>query len=195
MRHSIMIPAVLTALVFMTACRKDDSGHHVPKPEAWPRIEIPESTYRTYDLGGVTVTLNASADMHTRPARDGIWADIVYPQFPGATIYLSLLETDGSNRLRKAVENRRERMALNAGGAATEITRLESDGGWNGEIAVTHSSITTPVQILAHDKKRMILSGALYLDYPSQTSPDSIAPIVKAVSRDLTETLKHLGEK
>lgn len=51
------------------------------------------------------------------------------------------------------------------------------------------------MQILAHDGERRLVSGALYLNLPPGTSPDSIAPVVKAVNRDLTEAMKHLRSR
>ena len=82
-------------------------------------------------------------------------------------------------------------MELNSGGAMTELTELTSDGGWQCLLAMTRSSLTTPLQILAHDGKNVI-SGTLYFNFPPATSPDSISPIVDAVNRDLIHTLKHI---
>ncbi|MDE6061931.1 MAG: hypothetical protein K2G00_04125, partial [Duncaniella sp.] len=68
---------------------------------------------------------------------------------------------------------------------------LTSEGGWDGRLAVTRSSLTTPVQMLAHDG-RHVVTGVLYLNFPPATQPDSVAPIVTAVRRDLLHILKHL---
>ena len=73
----------------------------------------------------------------------------------------------------------------------TELTELTSDGGWQCLLAMTRSSLTTPLQILAHDGKNVI-SGALYFNFSPSTSPDSVSPIVDAVNRDLIHTLKHI---
>ena len=82
-------------------------------------------------------------------------------------------------------------MELNTGGAVTELTELTSDGGWEGLLAVTRSSLTTPVQLLAHDGNK-VLSGVLYFNFPADTPADSVAPIVKTVRRDMIHALKHL---
>lgn len=108
---------------------------------------------------------------------------------------MSLSRTSGADELAKAIDNRHERMALNTGGASTELTQLVSDGGWECELALTRSSVTTPVQILAHDSRGRVLSGTLYLSLPAETPADSVAPVVMAVGRDLTETLKHLRSR
>ncbi len=72
------------------------------------------------------------------------------------------------------MDNRRERMELNSGGATTVITELTSAGNWHCELAETRTSLTTPVQLLATDSAS-VLSGAFYLDLPAGSSPDSIA--------------------
>lgn len=158
---------------------------------------MPEAEFTAIEKEGVELLFNSSATVESREAddRNGWWFDVTYPGIPYARIYMSLSRTSGADELAKAIDNRHERMALNTGGASTELTQLVSDGGWECELALTRSSVTTPVQILAHDSRGRVLSGTLYLSLPAETPVGSVAPVVMAVGRDLTETLKHLRSR
>lgn len=195
----ILSPAVVAAAILAlvtTGCGRRESAP-VPKPEGWPRIEMPAPDFRPYGCGGVELLVNSEASVSSREADDGNgrWIDVAYPGITDARIYLSLTSAGSGVELQRALANRHERMELNSAGARTEIIQLTSEAGWECELALTRSSVTTPVQLLAHDGAGRMLSGALYLNLPPGTPPDSIAPVVEAVSRDLTEMLKHLRDR
>lgn len=189
----IIIPAIFAVMLSCSSCgRRNADDRAVPKPDAWPRIEIPAEIYAADTIGDVELSLNSTATKVVRSSGgEGVWIDVTYPGFGNTRLYLTVLSVNSDERLREAVENRRERMELNSGGAVTELTELVSDGGWTGELAVTRSSLTTPVQMLAHDR-RHVVTGVFHLNLPADASADSVAPIVSAVSRDLTYALKHL---
>lgn len=197
-RHSLA-PVTAMALALASAISAVSCGggneRPVPKPDAWPRIEAPAAEYEATELGGLTLRLNKAAEVSTRTGDngEGVWADISYPAFPGATIYLSIVETDGQEKLARAIDNRRERMMLNAGGAQAKTMSFTTANGWHGELVSSHSSVTTPSQILGHDGKSRLLFGSLYLDYPAGTSPDSIAPIVQALGHDMLELITNVS--
>lgn len=193
--EAIALVLAVAALAIASSCSRAEEKAY-PKPEGWPRIEMPAADYRVCDLGGVELLVNSAAKVETRDSKEGsVWADVSYPGIKEGKIYLSITDTGGAEALAEAVDNRHERMELNSGGALTELTQLRSEGGWTCEIVLTRGSLTTPVQILAHDGERRLVSGALYLNLPPGTSPDSIAPVVKAVNRDLTEAMKHLRSR
>ena len=188
----LLISAILAWGVAASCTRGGDTSNAVPKPEGWPRIEIPQESYTINEINGVELAINSAANVETRENKDGgTWLDITYPTFGNTRLYLTLLTVDGEKELADVIANRSERMELNSGGAVTELTELTSKGGWDGRLAVTRSSLTTPVQMLAHDG-RHVVTGVLYLNFPPATQPDSVAPIVTAVRRDLLHILKHL---
>lgn len=197
--HAVAI-VVTFSLTLLWSCGRGRGDVPVPRPEAWPRIELPTPDYQPTKLGDVEFLLNSSATLTTKErgadstdADDSdIWFDVTYPKIPGATLYLSLSALNDTTGLRKAIANRRQRMELNSGGALTEIMPVSSAGGWVGEVALTRSSVATPIYVIAHDGSSRLLSGALYLNYPTDTSADSIAPIVRAVSSDMVAMLESL---
>lgn len=208
-KHTIVatILAVVASSLLIPACRHPSTADRpIPKPEGHPRIEIPAPLYTLTHIDGIALHLNSAAIVSHRPSSathtstshptaipspSATWLDVTYPTFPGSRIYLTLLPIATPAEMDAAIANRIERMQLNAGSNPTELIELTSDGGWQCRIAVTRSSLTTPIQILARSNSRL-LTGALYLNYPPQTQPDSVAPIVDTVRRDLIHTLKHL---
>lgn len=188
----LILAALITGMAASGCSHGGNRSDAVPKPEGWPRIETPEETYTLTDIDGIGLALNSAATVVTSKKEDGgTWLDITYPTFGNSRLYLTLLTADDGEELENILANRAERMELNTGRAVTELTELVSEGGWEGRMSVTRSSLTTPVQMLAHDG-RHVVSGVLYLNFPPSTQPDSVAPIVTAVSRDLLHALKHL---
>ncbi|MCM1355944.1 MAG: hypothetical protein NC212_06025 [Staphylococcus sp.] len=191
-RHTAAVAAVVMVLLSVLCSCGGGQQSPVPKPEGWPRIEMPAPEFTLHRHDGVELLFNSNATVNARREGEAMWIDVRYPNAAGGQIFLSLTKADGTDALQAAIDNRHERMALNSGGASTELTELVSEGGWVCELAVTRSSVTTPVQILAYDREGHILSGALYFNLPAGAAADSISPVVRAVGRDLTETLKHL---
>ncbi len=182
-------------LLSVGSCGGRGGDASVPRPVAWPRVEIPDSVYGSVDAGGVSLLINESADVNVSPAEGGTWIDVSYPVFGSPRMYLTLTEC-GPEGLEAVMANRRERESLNLGGQRYELTELSTPGGWSCSMSVARGSMTTPVQILAHDGRR-VLSGALTLSLPDSLASDPavIAPVVDAVERDMLVLLKGLGDE
>lgn len=181
----------LLTLISISSCGSRQDQGSVPKPEAWPRIELPSTDYQTYAIGPAELQFNSSVQVETeRKDNKNWWITARYPQYRTVAIYLTLSDEDTKN-ISQVIDNRRERMELNAGGATTIVTELTSAGGWHCELTETRTSLTTPIQLLATDSTT-VLSGALYLNLPADTSVDSIAPIIGAVRDDMLFLLKNL---
>ncbi|MDE6117467.1 MAG: hypothetical protein K2G33_08180 [Duncaniella sp.] len=186
-----LLPLIILAAMTTVSCH-DNREKATPKPQAYHRISIPDSVYISYNTGTADLMVNADAVIADSIRQDGRWIDISYPHFPGAKIFLTLTSTTPS-ALPALIENRTERIRLNTSSATTEVTELTSVGGWSGTLFMTRNSLTTPLQILAYNPDHTgLLSGALYISPSPSATPDSIAPIVSAVSHDLLTTLKNL---
>lgn len=89
-------------------------------------------------------------------------------------------------------DNRTERMALNLGDNRAERTDLTSaNGQYRTTILSTVSHTLTPVQFLSEGPD-WIISGALSMDHATQSDPDSIRPIIHAVTADIIHAARHL---
>lgn len=188
---------MLLAVIVLTAmCGCGHKGERpVPRPQAYPRIEFPDSVYVPVEVGGVTMLFNDATEIHESPsgAMKGAWIDVRYKCLTTPELYLTLTQSDDSVELDLALDNRRERMALNLGQDSAELVELTSRGGWNCQLVVARASATTPVQLLAW-KDGAMLSGALVVNVPDslRADPAYIAPVVEGVERDMLTLLKNL---
>lgn len=189
MRQCVL--GIAAAAALMSASCSGGGEAAVPRPEGYPRIEAyPESYTR---LEGTTFEVNDSARVveRRRSADDALWVTLRYPRYGGALFYLTFTPV-GPSTINSVLDNRAERMALNAGGGASVLTDLVSDGGYNCRVMTTPAGTVTPVQFLA-SSPGMVVSGALFVDGAANaTSPDSLRPVVEAVERDVIHGLKHL---
>lgn len=188
--------AALMASTTESCGRGDSTEAAVPRPEGFPRIERYDSVYHPLDSVPVRFEVNDSAVIvPSKPGRDGdTWVTLAYPRYGGARLFLTFTPTTPAS-LPTVLDNRAERMALNTGGARSELIELVSDGGFSGRLMTTRSSTVTPLQFLASDPHgSMVVSGALFIgDAAEASSPDSLTPVVDAVRDDLLHALKHLS--
>lgn len=172
---------LIAAVVSMVGCsRRSDTP--VPRPVAYPRVEIYDSSYTALPAAPVHIELSshASVDMDTAHSHS-LWINARYPAY-GATLHCTVTPV-ANGEASDVVANRTERMSLNTGGHPTEVTDYSSPSGFSSQILVTPAGSITPVQFLSVSPG-WVVSGALYLP-GAETTPDSVAPIVKAVYRDL----------
>lgn len=193
-KNNVLMLLAVIVLTAMCGCgRKGDRP--VPRPQAYPRIEFPDSVYVPVEVGGVTMLFNDATEIHESPsgAMKGAWIDVRYKCLTTPELYLTLTQSDDSVELDLALDNRRERMALNLGQDSAELVELTSRGGWNCQLVVARASATTPVQLLAWKDGEM-LSGALVVNVPDslRADPAYIAPVVEGVERDMLTLLKNL---
>ncbi len=188
------IPILLTAItaIISAGCRKS-TDNPVPRPVAYPRIEVYKPVYDTIDTVGVLLPVNKGATRSIRPNGDGnTWIDVTYPRYRAILRY-TLSDHDRAT-LAKAIDNRLTRMSLNSGGNTTEIIELQSLDGISSTIFVTPGATVTPVQILSTDSTSFLLSGVLEISGDSVTR-EEISPVVSAVKEDMLYTAKHISHR
>lgn len=179
MRNAILILPLLA----LAGCK--GGGDAVPKPRAFHRIATPEARYDTLAVNGVSFLANAAAAV----ARNGNSVTITYPNGLG-TMYCSFTPVSPQTRA-QVIDNRTERMALNAGTSTSEVTTLTSKGGYQCSLMVTPAGTPTPVQFIAV-ADHIVVTGTFYMELPTTFQPDSIAPVVAAISRDALQALGEL---
>lgn len=153
-----------------------------PRAHAYPRIELYPATYRSVALpfGPDSLTVNDSVVVEIRP--NG-WINMEYPAY-GVTVNATL-----SPYSEDTMNNRRERISRNIGEARAEIAQLPA-----GIIIVAPGALRTPVQLLAADSAKWILSAVAVSSFPADAAVDSVAPIINAIARDFSIMLKDLSE-
>lgn len=180
-----LLPAALMLIAASSSCSRSGGDAAVPKPDAWPRMEpYPEAYSRTLD----GFAINDSAIV--TPGDSAGWFTAAYPRY-NARLYLTVTRVDPS-ALAHAVDNRLERMALNSGGSRSTLTELTAESGFECRLMTTLSSAPTPLQFLAVRPDGCLVSGAVVIDGAATSPPDSFAPSVAALERDIIHALKHL---
>lgn len=181
---SRFFPLLFFFLIFTAGCNRRPAA--VPRPQAWPRIEIYPESYR--EVNGLMINDSARIE---QGATEG-WFDIVYPAY-NVRINCTLTHIESSFHLQSVIDNRLERLERNAGGASGEMTELTSAGGIGSLLMVTPGALATPVQFIATDSARYVLSGSAVFASPGVT-PDSVAPVVGAIERDIVFMLQNLKQ-
>lgn len=187
--------AFSASLLFVDCINNSDGDTAIPRRTAYPRIEVYDSTYSPIKHLPINIEANAHAlvhidSMHT--STDGNrWIDIVYPAY-NATLHCTYSPADVAS-ISGIIGNRSERMSLNAGDLTSELTEISTPSGTTAHIVNTPSSNVTPVQFVASDNRSWVFSGALYLNSPgNKSNADSIAPVLKAVNRDIMHLIRNL---
>ncbi len=202
LRHRTLALIVAAIILTLTAISSSCSGSEsntdrpaaVPRPTAYPRIDLYDTVMKPVDAvlplvwlanSQATVTLpqrNVSDDGSTR------WLNIEYPRY-GVIMYCTFIDVDPS-RLQAELDNRIERISLNIGSNRTEVLEINTPSGFSSRLLVTPHGSVTPVQFLTTDLNRRIISGAAFLkSAPPAGAADSIAPIVNALRDDMIRTL------
>lgn len=159
----------------------------VPREHAYPRVGLYPAAYRNVAVGLAidSLAVNASARFRAVDGKPG-WFDIVYPAY-GITVNCTLTPLAGADDASERLANRLERMARNVEGQTVEAVETG-----RATVLIARRALRTPVQFLATDSARWLLSGVAVGDFPAATDPDSVAPIVDAVADDIIHMLRQL---
>lgn len=188
--------ACLLLAVAISGCSVGDKSDEnvVPRRHAYPRIDVPDSTFTFIETGynGMQLSLNDATDYALHSSDDGTsnFIDVNYPGH-NAAIYFTITPVDNTT-LASVIDNRLERVSLNLGGADAELLEFDSPAGFENKIFVSRADISTPVQFIATDGETTVISGTSFLKDASAANADSLAPVVNMLRRDILHTLKTL---
>lgn len=177
---------VLAIVAAFAACRKADDAP-VPRRYAYPRIQTLDSAAVRATCGPLSFDINAAADTAVpAPA----WLDVRYPAY-GVTVHLSVNSFADGAALSDAVDNRRQRIALNFGDVRPRFDGFSNAAGFECLIAANPEGGRAPMHILAVGPGGRMLSGAAVFAGPTKPV-DSVAPVYNAVYADLERLLRSL---
>lgn len=184
-----LICYILTAAT-LAACGTDagDSAA-VPRRRAYPRLPEYGASYTPAPGAPACYYVNSHAELSVDSG--GRWLTVRYPLYD-AEVYVTVTRTASQHELKAVLDNRRERMALNIGGAQATTAHVASPDSFVGVIVEAPGSVM-PVQFVATDGVECVVSGAARLNVRPDAPYDSISPVVRTLSRDITFALKHLS--
>lgn len=191
MAKSLPTIIVATALTLLGACSSgNDNSAPVPRRRAYPRIEIPDSTFTIVDNAPNSLQINAGANVDNTSDNSGKWITVSYPGL-NAKIYYTFTPVDNST-IDAVVDNRIERINLNLSGHKAEFIPVDTREGFTGQIVVDRFGGTTPVQFIVTDRGSVVVSGAAFLPAASEATTDSLSPVVDMLRRDIIHSIKTL---
>lgn len=183
-------------LLLLAACTDSDGGasQAIPRPKAWPRLNIATSDSMTAVPGmPVEVLVNPTALWEVQET-DPPGLTVTYPEV-NTRIFYTFIKAGGEARNNDIIERRQQRISLNLNGAPAETVHSlpnESTGA-SGVIVEATSAASTPVQLLAR-LPGWIVSATAFIDSDNPTlNYDSIRPVVKALRHDMARTLPALA--
>ena len=175
-----ILPGIIILLTLFS-CGKREKNY--PRPVAYPRQEIYDSTYRQLTGFPIDFFINASAREESVSGSDSAaWWTVRYPAY-NATLHLSSVALRNGEETAQ-LHSRIERMVMNVGGAAVNQEDFySSDSAFRVLIFYEPGYTPTPVQFVAVGKGRLT-SGVFGFD-ATEVTPDSVAPLLQSVVRDI----------
>jgi len=187
MRTAVATIAAIGAMI-AAACG-DGTPAPTPRRHGYPRIQVYDSCYSAVPGAALRFEVNCMAE--ARVDSGGRWLTVGYPLY-GADLYITFTRAESSASLSAALDNRRERMVLNLGGADAATTHISSVGGFEAALVEAPGS-GMPLQFVATDGGRYVASGAVQLIDGAYAPYDSIRPVVAALRRDIVHALSQLS--
>ena len=178
------------SLLAAAAC-SGPSDSAVPRKEAYPRVRLYEADY-AYPSGlPLRFAVNSAAEYEVERKESGdVWLSLRYPAYD-AWIYCTF--TNLKNRdAEAAVANRLERMSLNIGGATAVMETFKGAGGADATMLTAKSAPMAPVQFIALDSLWLVSGSAVFGSASTDASPDSLAPMIDVLRRDIAYSLNGI---
>ena len=175
---------ILPAAILLWGCTGKEQ-RAVPRRPAYPRVEAFRDTVKEVRAGNYLLSVNACATV-TEP-REG-WLDVSYPGY-GAVLHLTATEAPTPESLAAAVDNRLQRMQLNAGDIPATQLQFANAARMSCTLLTARTG-HTPLQFIAVGDRGLV-SGAVSFSGPT-TPVDSIAPIIKTLDSEMVNLLKSL---
>ena len=188
MRRLFYYINILAATAVLAACGSDDGGS-VPRRRAYPRLPEYGEAYTPAPGAAARFYVNSRAELNVDSG--GRWITVRYPLYD-AEVYVTVTPAASQHELNAVLDNRRERMALNIGGAQATTAHVVSPDSFVGVIVEAPGSVM-PVQFVATDGVECVVSGAARLNINADAPYDSVSPVVRTLSRDITFALKNLS--
>jgi len=176
----------------LCACKPD----YTPKPSGFFRIETGENNYQPYaeDLP-CQFLYSTKAKIETLQAdkENENWFNITYPSF-NARIYCSYLKIKPDDFIAAAEDSRKfvYRHSVKANNIEMELFSNE-DKRTSGTLYIIEGNVASPLQFTLSDSISCFFRGALYFN--EAVKPDSVAPVVEFIHRDIKELMESFTNK
>lgn len=191
---SEIIFALLGALL-LAGCTggSDNRATAIPRPTAWPRIQLYDSVFTAVENAPVNLEANNAATLTVKNDKN-YGLDIGYPAY-NATVYVTVISNiNDSHTLAQVLDGRRERISRNLGTTHATAMQQTNNHGFECIIVEAGAATQTPAQLLAWNREKgVVVTATAFLSSPvTAQNLDSIAPVNHALARDLHHLAANL---
>ncbi len=184
--------AVLVLSLIVASCGGET---YTPRPRAYPRVEYPEKAYQRFDENychftfeyPVYAVVQQDTTFFNEKAKDPCWFNIYMPDFD-ATVHCSYYPIGKTHPLEKLREDAFDLANKHQVRADfIEEFPISKPNGVSGFAFSIEGPAASPFQFYLTDSSRHFLRGSLYFN--TQAKPDSLAPVLDFVKRDLMQMI------
>ena len=199
-KNTIFTLIALSLTVFsMISCEEETP---LPKPRAYPKVVFPEKAYRPFQSTSCDfsfeqpVYANAEKDstFFDAKAASDCWFNLAVPSL-NATLHCSYYSITSKNRFDELIQDAAE-MANKHNVRANYIEEIPFGNKADKVYGVLYDidgPAASPCQFYATDSTHHFLRGALY--FKTQSRPDSLAPVIAFMKKDINHLLQTLKWK
>lgn len=176
-------------LITLISCQ---SGSPTPKPEGYPRIQLPERGYQTYDSTcpyrfqyPTYATITKDSGNADKPC----WINVLYKPL-GARLYLSYRSFDNLEKLQTYREDARTfayKHTVKASRIEEQRIRRDSVSGIFYELG---GNTATALQFYVTDSSQHFMRGSLYFN--TEPNRDSLRPAIQFLKKDMLKMIRTL---
>ena len=166
-----------------------------PKPRMYPRVIFPKQAYEPFLLDVCNFTFEKPAyakiksgiEFFGEKSSHPCWFDLQLEDFGGA-IHFSYNSIDATNSLDKLISDAfRIVEQHNSKAEYRNEIRIENKNGVNGLLFRLEGPVASPINFFLTDTTQHFVRASLYFN--TAVDPDSIAPVLDFVSKDIDRIL------
>ena len=188
-----MIRIWILALTTMLALSGCEDTPVKPKPRAYPRIDYPQQTYQDYNVTGCPFTFQYPAYAEIKDKDKPCWFNIYLPVF-NANIHCSYVPVTSRAQHDDLVKDAFTIAdKINARANYMEQSPIHNTNGVGGLALHWTGPAASPVHFFLTDTTSHFFTAALYFD--SKVQPDSLAPIVAFLQKDIDQMIATFAWK
>lgn len=179
----------------------EDEAVITPKPRGFPKVVYPEKSYQSFEEGYCNFSfqypkyakIEKSNSFFDEQPKNECWFDISIPRFD-AKIYCTYSPIDDKDTAEKLKTDAFELAHKhNIKAKYIEEINIDTKNGVKGVAFNLEGEVASPFQFFVTDEEKHFVRGSLYFN--TEVAPDSLAPIILFVKKDIEHMINTLEWK
>lgn len=187
LNKAFWLPALLISSLWLSACTEAQQAP-LPRPQGWPRIDLPEHAYKTLENNPCPFTFEYPAMATLEPNRnDSCWMDLYLEPFE-ARWHLTYRYVPGSGMTIAQHNEEYRKLVFKHIQQVSQIKerQVQTEYG-NGILYELFGTVGVPAQLLFTDSTHLVMAS-FYFDTAIRN--DSLAPVIDFIKEDML----HMAE-